>query len=180
MREESLLFVGLLHTLVGLFTKGDFCDLELSDKLLHSHYFVEFEVDGCDKLGPHHSIKHLVEVDEAVVHTDAHLEDDPVDFILAGGISDTEQSLHSRGKLAEHLRDVLHLDLDTLISICGGLLPGNFEVVKVVFETREWVVILQVVLAELLDNDQNEKVEHDVGHDHVEEDVEQRSDFGAA
>lgn len=75
---------------------------------------------------------------------------------------------------------MLDLDLDTLVSVCGGLLPGHFEIDEVVFKAREWVVVLQVVLAELLDDDQNEKVEHDVGHNHVEENVEQRCDTRAA
>lgn len=60
---------------------GKLEDTELSDKFVENHDLVLFDAA---ELGAHHAIEHLIEVDEAVVYLNAHLENHTLYVHLAG------------------------------------------------------------------------------------------------
>ncbi len=60
-----------------------FQDTELSYQLIKQHDFVKLD---SDKLSTHHTIQHLIEVDEAFVDLDSHLEYDALNIHLASRI----------------------------------------------------------------------------------------------
>ena len=78
----SLLRINL--TFLRLHFQSKFCDLILRRQLFHSHHSAESEAPCRHKLSTHHSVKHLVEVDEAIIDVDSHLEHSSIDFLVRG------------------------------------------------------------------------------------------------
>ena len=72
---------------------------------------------------------------------------------------------------------MLDLQLGTIVPTCF-IPPGLIEVLKVLLEAFKWVIVFYVVLAELLDDDQNEQIEHDVGYEQNEAEEEEWCDVG--
>ena len=161
--KESFFPLGFADFLSHFSLQSLFSQLVLSDELANSHHFVELQVFGCHELRPHNPVKHLVEVDEPIVDIDAHLQHDSVDDCILCLVWNLHLLLHASRQLLEKLRDLLRLDLSALISLCEHL-PSLLEVLKVFFEARQRVVVLEVILGELLDDDQDKQVEHNVGH----------------
>lgn len=165
-----LLILVLSFFLLGL--EGELGNAVLGHKLIQRHHFVEFDFA---KLGAHHSVKHLIEVDEAIIDHDAHLEDDSLDFNLSWRIS-IGDSLPDPGR--EPHKEVGHkLDrnLDYLVA-SSEQFPRLLEVIKVSLEALQRVVLFNVVLGELLDDHQDEQVQHDVGDEKDEEKEEDGCD----
>ena len=77
--EEGMLLAILILGAIHLGYELDLCDAELSHELIEGHDFVHTDIA---ELSFHNAVEHLVEVDETVVHIDAHLEDDSLDFSL--------------------------------------------------------------------------------------------------
>ena len=73
---------------------------------------------------------------------------------------------------------MLWFDLHALI-VAALLLPCLDEVLKIQLEGRQWIVIGQRVLDEVLDDHKNEQVEHDIRDNHDERKEEDRSDWRA-
>ena len=109
-----------------------------------------------DILSSHDSVKHLIEIDKSIIHVDAHLENDPIDFLFLRVLThDTNFPLHVLGELIDELVNILDFHTDALVG--GGVdLPGALECFKVVFKARQRVVWRQEVLFELLDDDEDE------------------------
>lgn len=130
------------------------------------------------KLGSHHPIKHLIEVDEAIVHIDAHLDDNALDVEFSGAIGNAHLLTNALRQSVEEVVDVLDFELHALVPT-RVVTPSLFEVLKVFFKPCSWVVILNVILGELLNDDQHEQIEHDVSHQKDEAKEEKWSDVGA-
>ena len=142
---------------------------------MHRHDSVELEADSGDELGTHDPVQHLVEVNEAIVDVDSHLENDPVDLLWRRLVTKANHRLHAVRQQVEEVRDVLRFHFDARVPICP-LGPSCLEVFKVKLESHQWVVRFEVEFLKLLDDDEDEQVEHDVRDDHDEAEEEDRSD----
>mmetsp|Transcript_20790 Transcript_20790/g.25428 ORF Transcript_20790/g.25428 Transcript_20790/m.25428 type:complete len:284 (+) Transcript_20790:522-1373(+) len=80
-RKEDQLVLARVATAGRLGFKSELEDAELGDKFVENHHTIELDAA---KLRTHHPVEHLVEIDEPVVHLDAHLEDDAVHVHLSG------------------------------------------------------------------------------------------------
>ena len=163
--EEGILLVSFRKFTMRILQKCDLSDTELSDKFTHSHDFIEFEIDCCHELSSHDSVKHLIEENEAIIDIDAHLENSSIDFLIFSAIADSHFLAHSTWQLLKELMERLRLNLNTLVSI-GEILPGFLKVIEVFFETFQWVIAFKVILGKLLDDNQDEEVEHYMGNHH--------------
>ena len=56
-------------------------------------------------------------------------------------------------------------------SCAGKFRPSLFERLEFVLEGFQRILFIKIVLVELLNDDQNEEIEHDVGDEHDEDDV---------
>jgi len=81
--------------------------------------------------------------------------------------------LHAFGESLKEGADVLDFHAHALVA-AGIVAPGLLEVLEVLLEARQRVVLLNKVLAELLDDDQHEQVQHDMRHHQDERQEEQR------
>lgn len=169
--EEGILLVSFRKFTMRILQKCDLSDTELSDKFTHSHDFIEFEIDCCHELSSHDSVKHLIEENEAIIDIDAHLENSSIDFLIFSAIADSHFLAHSTWQLLKELMERLRLNLNTLVSI-GEILPGFLKVIEVFFETFQWVIAFKVILGKLLDDNQDEEVEHNITHNHYERNEE--------
>ena len=118
-------------------------------------------------LSSHDSVEHLVEVDDSIIHIDAHLEDDPIDFLLRSLLTHANFPFHICGELIEELVNILDLHADALVATCEHL-PGFLELFEIFLEATQRVILLEIVLVELLDDDKDEQIEHDIADNHVE------------
>ena len=75
----SCLLIKFLLALI-LHLKSDFCDLILCRQFIYSHHSAESEAPTCHELSTHNSIEHLMEVDEAIIDVDAHLQYSSIDI----------------------------------------------------------------------------------------------------
>ena len=80
--------------------------------------------------------------------------------------------MHRWRKAAEKAVNMTDLYLHALES-CRISLPCCFETFKVFFKAGQWIIILNVKLAELLNDHQNKEVEHNVSHDKDEGEEEE-------
>jgi len=147
----------------------------------HGDVVLIFELDDLHPLGElelavlftHAPVEQLVEVDIALVRLDAHLEDVLLELSIVVLFS-TEPKTRVLGanvsQLSEEPGELVLLDHDAVIPVLSKPLPHLEEGGQVRLELGDLVVLLQVVLLELLDNDQNEKVEHDVSTEQHHED----------
>ena len=166
------------HFLEHFVLKSDLCNAILGHQLLNRHDFVEFQANSGHKLGSHDTVEHLVEVDKPIVNVDTHLQNNPIDFFLPSDLVDANPRLHPGRQRLEELWNLLGLHLDARVLI-RKLGPGLFEAFKVYIKLFERAIRIQVILLELLDDDKNEEIQHDVGNDHVESQEEKWSDTSA-
>ena len=108
-----------------------------------------------------------MEVDEAIVDVDAHLEYSSIDLFIRCINREAHALSHFTWELIYEFRDFIWLHFLTLIKH-WEILPGSLKVLKIVLESLQRVVFFQVIFLELLDNDQDEEVKHHVGHKHDE------------
>ena len=101
-----LLSLVLLFLLLGL--ESELRDAVLGHELIQCHHFVELDLA---KLCTHHSIQHLIEVDEAVIDHNSHLEDDSLDLNLCGRLSISDSLTNPGWKLHDKVRHILDCQL---------------------------------------------------------------------
>ena len=124
----------------------------------------------------HAPIKQLVEVNIAVIALDAHLEHlflQFTHFVVVSSETERCLSVLALSERPEKLRQLLFLDLQTSILLLSLVLPTFHETVKIPLESHKHVVFWQVVSLELLNDDENEEIEHYVRasqHNEVEVD----------
>jgi hypothetical protein len=160
-----MLTVSRLPSLVSGF-KSKAKDLELSLELNNLHLFVQLEVA---MYSSHASVEQFVEVNPAFFRADSHLEHLLFEFTQLLVTDDSSiVSLYFHANRDRHLLKevnqltLFHLDAVELIS---DLNPALMEDIKVSSECLDGVVFCHIVGLELLDNNQNEQVEHDVSDD---------------
>lgn len=184
LEESALKVVGIHLALlafnstiqVNLVLLGDSSKLELSHEFSDDHQSIHFGLRVSDILSSHNSVEHLVEVDKSVIHINAHLENDSVDLLFLRIVFfDTNLPPHFSGELIEELVDILDLHADALVGTSEEF-PGVLEVDKVILKARQRVVGGQIVLIELLDDDKDEQIEHDLTNNHIESEEEDRCD----
>ena len=120
----------------------------------------------------HHSIQHFIEVNEAIIDIYTHFEDNALNILLRGFFTQIHVLMHRWRKTAEKAVNMTDLYLHALESRRISL-PCCFETFKVFFKAGQWIIILNVVLAELLNDHQNKEVEHNVSHDKDEGEEEE-------
>ena len=94
-----------------------------------------------DELGPHYSIEHLAEKNEAFVNVDAHLEDYPIDVLLLGSLVNSHVFLHLCWELPYEGGHMLLHHLCALI-VLRKVFPSLLERLKVIFEALQRIIIL--------------------------------------
>ena len=116
-----------------------------------------------------------MEVDEAVIDVDAHLENSSIDFFVRGEEREAHFLSHFAREEHNEFGDFLRLHLRTLVG-AREILPSRLKVLKISLKSLQTVVIFEVVLLELLNDDEDEKIEHDIAHDHIEQEEEEWGD----
>lgn len=137
-------------------------DLELSTQLEDLHLLVDLEVAV---LAAHATIEELIEVDEAVVTLDTHLEKLLFELtIIVELFSEPQACLFVPffSEFPEEFLQLLLLDLEALVSILSKYFPSLHKVRLIFFEKGDHVLCGQIIFFELLDDDQNKQVKHDM------------------
>ena len=174
--HEHLLCLLLRHLSFLLIFIRYLSYLVLRHKLLHCHHLVELEVDVGHVLLVHDSVEHFVEEDKAVVRDgQLHLEDDLVDLTDIGVIENSKFTPHAVRQLLQETWHVLWLDFGALVAL-SLLLPSFHEIFIINLKARQRVVVLDIVPCKVLNDDENEQVQHDIGDDHDESEEEDGSD----
>ena len=117
----------------------------------------------------HEPVEQLVEVNVAAFTFDAHLEQYLLDGIVFH-LAWIRQAYGWRQGLVEG-DELLFFERPALGGRAGKLRPRLFERLKFVLEGFQRILVVKIVLVELLNDDQNEEIEHDVGDEHDEDDV---------
>jgi len=133
---------------------------KLSSQLEYLHFLINLHVPV---LSPHAPVEHLVEVDIAVITLDGHSKEVFLQISIIVVFFTEAHSLIDDSKRPEKTDDLILLDFEAFVLVLSELLPDFHERNEVDFELTQHVVICQVVLFELLDDNQDEQVEHDVG-----------------
>ena len=142
----------LLVLLDGL--HGEVEELELRDQFSNLHLLVQLEVYI---LVPHQSIEQLIEVDVAFFALNIQLEDSLLELALL------EVSEANRGRHRLHeVKDEAILEFEAAISR-SELHPHFMYHSEVLVEARKWTILVQVQFLKLLDDNQDEQVQHHVG-----------------
>lgn len=144
--------------------QGVFEDTELGYELVECHHLVLFDPS---ELCTHYSVEHLIEIDEAIVDLDAHLEDDALYVHLTCNILNIHVHQHAFGEPSEKVAYILDLHTHALVT-ARIMFPRPSEVLEVDLESGQRVVNLDVVFGELLDDDQDEQIEHNMRYDQDE------------
>ena len=129
----QFLFAHVLHL------KCDICDLVLCRKFIYSHQPAELKAPTCHKLSTHHSIEHLMEVDEAIIDVDAHLKHSSIDIFIICKSREAHVFSHFTWKLHDEIRDFIRFHFHTLIKH-REILPSVLKVLKVVLKSLQTVV----------------------------------------
>ena len=174
--EERLFSMLSVHFSIVLCLECELSNAVLSHKLVQGHNFIELNLAI---LCSHHAIEHFIEVDEAIVNIDSHLDDCSVNIHFFGILANIHLLQHAIRQLSEEQVDLLHFQLDGLIS-SRSVAPGLFEPLKVRFEPHPRIVSIDVVLRELLDDHEYEQIEHNVRDDEDEGQEEERRKICAA
>ena len=66
-------------------------------------------------------------------------------------------------KLLEEIGQHAFFDFGTIVTLLGKFLPYFHKRGQISLEMRNDVVFWKIIMLKLLDNDQNEEVEHDMG-----------------
>ena len=109
----------------------------------------------------HHPIQQLVKVYETLINGGElhphHILDYIADFL----------ALHAQGRVhvAHESHQTRVFDLETIV-VRGEVCPNLFEPFSVIFEPRDDIISIQVISLELLNNDQDEQVQHNERAEH--------------
>ena len=167
--HESILLDWIWVLFLSFFIlQSELHDPELSHELVQGHHFVESDAA---ELRPHDPVQHFIEVNKAIVNLDAYLDNDALHIQLPGSLHDSHLLGHALWQTSKEVIDVLHLHFHALIP-SSVVAPCLFEVLEIFLETLPWIVFLNIVLLKLLDNDENEQVQHNVSHQKNEREEE--------
>jgi len=173
--QEWIHLVLLLYYLVLDLVVGDalltlllalesfYVDLELGTKLEDLHLLVDLHVTV---LSSHASVKKLVEIDEGIVTLDTHLQDLLLQLLVINKILIKSKVSLLLTQLSEEVTELGLLHLDAPVLLLGQIFPDIHELLQVILEEGDHVLFGQVVLLELLDDNQDEQVKHDMGACH--------------
>ena len=142
--------------------QGQVVNLELSLELKDLHFLAQLHGSI---LALHAAVKQLVEVDVAFFALDAHLEQLLLQVSVVVELFVEAQAVVTFtifAQLPEELGQLVFFDLPALVAFHGEFLPHLHKALQVIFEEGDHAFALQVVLFELLDDNQDEQVEHDV------------------
>jgi hypothetical protein len=165
--ENILVVLGKLFFFFGF--HGQLEKHELSLQFLDLHALVQLEVSINSAKT---SVQQFVEVNPTIVSSDTHLENLLLHFVFGLLVSVTRAEHTERcWQFLEEFHQLFFLDFLALES--DGLLnPSLVKLGKVVTEHFDGVIIVHIEHLELLDNNQNEQVEHDVSNNQDKQDVE--------
>lgn len=145
-------------------------DMVLRPQLKYLHLSAQFHAT---ELLAHASVEELVEENVAVVALDAHLQNVLLQLVSRDVFVKAERVLLVvvAAQLPEEHLQLILFDFVTPISLLREYLPDSVKLVEVILEALDRVVLCQVVFVELLDDDQDEQLQHDVGahYDHTVE-----------
>jgi hypothetical protein len=168
---EYLLTVARLSSISSTL-KSETKDLELCFKLNDLHFLVEFEVTMNSS---HASVEKLIEVNPAFLRSNAHLKNRLFEFTqFLDSVSPVFISSHFHTHRNRHITEevnklsFLHLDAVEFVS---SSYPTLVEHIKVLSKNLDRVIFSYIVSLELLNNNQDEKVKHDVSNNQYEHNV---------
>jgi hypothetical protein len=137
--------------------------LILRSQLKRLHLFADFVVTVFPS---HATIEQFIEIDEPILTFDAHFEDlfFQVAFVeVLAAESKTRFFVSLFTELSEEVEQLFLLDLEAFVPILSIQLPHVHEIDHIDLEQGNHVFFWQVVLFELLNDDEDEQIEHDVG-----------------
>ena len=123
------------------------------------HPFVDLHVSV---LAAHAPIEHFIEVYVTALRLDSHPQNIFLELTIIILLICEAQRVILSAQFPEETSKLVLLDLYATIPILGKLPPHLHESLEIVFELAQHVFLRQIVLLKLLDDDQNEKVEHNV------------------
>ena len=137
---------------------------ELSPELRNLHILVDLEVAI---LASHSSVKQLIEINKAILISNTHLQKVFLDFSLTIEILPEPKrlilvALVPFTELLEEIEKHLLLDPLAPVLLLRELNPHLHEALQVLLELDNHVLLGEVVQLELLDDNQDKQIEHDV------------------
>lgn len=139
-------------------------DSVLGDKLFGLILRIHLEVTI---FTAHASIEKLIEEHITIITSNCHLKHDPLLIRLLHGIIEAQSRSLIVIKITKSSKEWLKLtllDANAVVSELGELSPDEHELLQVSVELFEiGVVLVEIVFLELLNNNQDEKIQHDVG-----------------
>ena len=160
------------HPETGRATRHYVGELVLREQLKDLHLLVDLHVAV---LAPHASVEKLIEVHVPVVALNCHLQHLLLELGWLVVVLAEAKRRVLVAVLSEHpeeLWQLLLLDLEAIVFGLGLRLPHAHETVKISFEPHNHVILGQIVFLELLDDNENEQIQHHVGaHYHEDHEV---------
>lgn len=138
-------------------------DSVLRDQLLGLILGVHLEVTI---LTAHASVQKLIEEHIAIITSDGHLKHDPLLVGLLHGIIEAQSRSLVIIKVTKSTKEWLELtllDAHAVVSELRELSPDEHELLQVGVKLLEIrIILVQIVLLELLNDNQDEKIQHDI------------------
>ena len=166
--EEWINAVLLLDYSIENFIIADLCTLPLGSYSLHVdrklcselkdlHFLIDLHVSI---LSSHAPVEHLVEENVTIVTFDTHFKKLFFELTIVILFIAEPKCFVNLAQLSEEVSQTFFLDLETLIFILSQLFPYFHEADRIIFKPSKHIVIWEIVLFKLLNNNQNEKIEH--------------------
>jgi hypothetical protein len=137
-------------------------DRELRSQLKNLHSLVDFHVAV---LLSHTSVEQFIEIDISTVAIDGHFEYLLLQLsVIEVFFTKTKTVIlvTEIAKSSKKASQLIFFDFVASVSILSQLLPDFHEAGKIILEFGDHVFFGKIILFKLLNNNQNEKVEHDV------------------
>jgi len=137
-------------------------NLELRSQLKDLHLLVDFHVSV---LLSHASVEQLVEIDIANIGIDGHFEHLFLKLsIVEVFFTETKTVIlvTEIAKPPEKACELILFDFVAFVSVLSQLFPDLHKAGKIILKFGNHVFFWKIILFKLLDNNQNEKIEHDV------------------
>jgi len=137
-------------------------DLELRSELKNLHSLVDFHVSV---LLSHTSVEQFVEIDIANIGIDGHFEYLFLKLSIVVVFFTETKTVILVTEIAqppEKACELIFFDFVAFVSVLSQLFPDLHEAGKIILEFGNHVFFGKIILFELLDDNQNEKIEHDV------------------
>lgn len=155
-------FIGYLHLACSQLLECHQVNPVLREQLEDLHFLVDLHVAV---LSSHAPVQEFVEVNVSVHALDGHLKHLLLQLcwlVVIFAEAERARLVTIAAELSEELRKLLLLNLLAAVPILGLSLPHSHETSEVTFEGNEHIVFGKVILLELLDNNEDEKIEHDM------------------